>query len=95
MMGLKVLDAGSTVGYDVWEVGKVQIMESYVLLYVALTLLYGWWGHSERFWVEEILGLHFGKSLEWQHGISITVERVIGGSDFKVAVAIDKVREKA
>lgn len=37
--GLKVQEAESTVGYNVWEVGRVQIMESYVLLYVALTLL--------------------------------------------------------
>lgn len=63
---------------------------------MALTLLYGWWEQSEKFWVEETLGLHFGKSLEWQYdGVIITVERVIGGSDVRVAVAIDKVREKA
>lgn len=39
-MGLKVQDGRSAVGYDVREVGRIPIMESYVLrlLYVAWTL---------------------------------------------------------
>lgn len=41
MMGLKVQDGRSAVGYDVLEAGRIQIIKSKVLLYMAWTLFCG------------------------------------------------------